>query len=78
MYLRKMIAFFDWVGRVITGWWNVIIKKESEEAKERYSICMKCDKKIKMGRNTYICSECGCFLRQKSASPNEKCVLNKW
>jgi hypothetical protein len=25
-----------------------------------------------------VCSQCGCFLKAKSRSPEEKCVLNKW
>ncbi len=76
--LIKLKQLFNWIKRVIIGWWNVITNKESEEAKRRYSICMKCDVKIKISRNEYICSKCGCFLRAKSRSPEEKCVLNKW
>lgn len=72
-----MVRFFNWIERVIIGWWNVITNKESMEAKRRYSICMECSDKIKIGRE-YICSRCGCFLRAKSRSPEEKCVLNKW
>ena len=76
--LIKLKYLFNWIKRVIIGWWNVITNKESEEAKRRYSICMKCDEKIKIGRKEYICSKCGCFLRAKSRSPEEKCLLNKW
>jgi hypothetical protein len=73
----KMIRFFNWIGRVIIGWWNVITKNETSEAKRRYEICMQCDKKIKIG-GEWVCSQCGCFLRAKSRSPKEKCLLNKW
>lgn len=73
-----IIVFFKWIGRVITGWWNVITKNETSEAKRRYDICMKCNEKLKIGRNTYICSLCGCFLKAKCASPDEKCLNDKW
>lgn len=66
-----------WIGRVITGWWNVITKKETPEAKRRYNICMDCKEKIKVGKD-HICSQCGCFLKAKTRSPKEKCLLNKW
>lgn len=45
--------------------------------KERLQICMECEDKIKLGRD-YICSHCGCVLRAKCASPDEKCSINKW
>jgi len=73
-----MIRFFNWIGRVIVGWWNVITHKESEEAKRRYSICMECEDKVKVSKKEWICSHCGCFLRAKCASPDEKCLMNKW
>ena len=72
--MRKVIK---WIKSVAVGWWNVIIKNETPEAKRRYDICMNCDKKIKVGKD-YVCSQCGCFLKAKSRSPEEKCVLNKW
>lgn len=73
-----MIRLFKWIGRVFTGWYNVITKKETEESKRRYFICMKCDEKLKIGKDTYICSKCGCFLKAKCSSPEEKCLMSKW
>jgi len=63
---------------VFVGWWNVITNNQTEEARKRYEICMQCDKKKKIGKNNYICSICGCVLKAKAASPEEKCDLNKW
>lgn len=67
-----------WLQRVIIGWWNVITKNETKEAKIRYEICMQCDKKIKLGRKAWICGECYCELHAKSRSPEEKCLNGKW
>lgn len=67
-----------WLKRVIIGWWNVITKKESEEAHRRYEICMKCDKRLKMGNGAGICSLCGCPIISKTRSPEEKCLNGKW
>ena len=74
---KMIMRFFNWIKRVIIGWWNVITKNETAEAKRRYEICMNCDKKTKIG-NQWVCSSCGCFLRAKSRSPEEKCDYNKW
>jgi hypothetical protein len=49
----------------------------SNEAKARYEICKICENNIKMGK-AHICSLCGCFLPQKCASPEEKCLNDKW
>lgn len=38
---------------------------------------MTCDKKIRLTRNHYICSICGCELKAKSRSKDEVCDLNK-
>lgn len=75
MYCWIMIG---WLKRVITGWWNVITKNESEEAKRRLAICIECKDKVKIGKNKWICSHCGCFIHAKCASPDEKCLMDKW
>jgi len=54
----------------------VLTNRISQQAKDRYEICKKCDKNIKIGK-VHICSECGCVLPQKCASPEEKCLMNK-
>lgn len=77
MCCTQMIRFFAWIKRVLVGWFNVIIKKETPEAKRKYKICMECNEKIKIGRS-WVCSQCGCFLNAKTRSPEEKCMLNKW
>lgn len=70
--------FINWIGRVIIGWWNVITKKETPEFKRRLQICLECEDKVKLGKNVYICSICGCEIHAKSKSPNEKCHKGKW
>ena len=72
-----MIKFFNWIKRVIIGWRNVLTGNETPEARKRYEICMQCDDKIKVGKD-YICGHCGCFLKAKTRSPEEECLLNKW
>ena len=73
-----MKKFFNWIKRVYVGWKNVITHNISEESKRRYDICTKCNNKIQITKNNYICGSCGCLLKQKCASPEEKCDLNKW
>lgn len=72
-----MKKFFKWVKRVITGWYNVLFHKMSDQANQRYEICKKCDKNVKIGK-IHMCSLCGCVLPQKCASPEEKCLNGKW
>ena len=67
----------EWIKRVITGWYNVLTHKMSDEACRRYEICKKCDKLIKIGSTTW-CSECGCAIPQKCASQDEECLIGKW
>ena len=72
-----MIAFFKWLGRVFTGWWNVIIDKQTPEFKKRLEICMECKDKVKIGKSWW-CSRCGCEIHAKTKSPKEKCLNGKW
>ena len=73
-----MKRFISWLGRLFTGWFNVLTKKKSEEAERRYKICMECTNKARIANNTYMCLSCGCILSAKCASPKEVCDLNKW
>lgn len=73
-----MIKLFNWLKRIYEGWKNVILGINTEEYQKRYDICMACDKKIRLTRNHYICSICGCELKAKSRSKDEVCDLNKW
>lgn len=67
----------NWIKRVIVGWYNVIAHKNTKQMEERLQICMECDEKIKLGKE-YICGKCGCVLKAKCASPEEKCLNGKW
>lgn len=75
--IDNMKRFFNWVKRVIVGWYNVIFNHMSDEAKARYEICLQCEDKIKIGKD-YWCTICGCNCKAKSASPEEKCLNGKW
>lgn len=44
-------------------------------ARSRLDICLKCDKLIKA---TKQCSECLCFMQQKTKLANAECPLHKW
>lgn len=70
----KMIK---WLKSVFIGWYNVLTRNISEETKYRYEICKQCDKLVKIG-STQWCSECGCNIPAKCASPEEKCLIGKW
>lgn len=72
-----MVRFFNWIKRVIVGWYNFVFHKNTKQMKERLQICMECEEKIKLGP-TYCCGLCGCELHAKCASPEEKCLNGKW
>lgn len=62
-----------WIIRVIQGWYNWLFTKPSEETLRRREICRDC--KYRLGN---FCGKCGCPILQKTASPDEKCLMNKW
>lgn len=43
----------------------------------RYQICNKCENILIMD-NTQFCNICGCIIKYKISSPDEKCPINKW
>ena len=45
------------------------------DAKERMSICRKCEK---LNPLLVQCKECGCLLVLKTKMKNQDCPLNKW
>jgi len=47
---------------------------ETEVAAERMNICRGCPKLLPTGN----CSECGCFMSQKTKLPNASCPLGHW
>lgn len=51
------------------------IKVSPEIQKERYDICLGCDKLYKP---TSSCRVCGCFMQLKTWMPEQRCPLNKW
>lgn len=73
-----MKKFFNWVKRVFTGWYNRFTGKNMELGKQRLEICMKCEDKLRLLGDEYICSHCGCPLKSKTLVNEEKCSLNKW
>lgn len=55
---------------------NPKIKKVSNKiAKERYDICLSCDKLILL---TKQCKECKCFMNLKTQLPHASCPIKKW
>lgn len=51
------------------------IKVKPKIQKERYDICLSCDKLYKP---TSSCRVCGCFMQLKTWMPDQRCPLNKW
>lgn len=51
------------------------IKVSPEIQKERYDICLSCDKLYKP---TSSCRVCGCFMQIKTWMPEQACPLGKW
>ena len=67
------MRFIGWIIRIFQGWWNWAFKKPDEEVKRRKKICDNCE----YARHG-ICTVCGCVLKAKQFSPDEKCLMNKW
>lgn len=68
----------NWIGRILTGWYNKLTGKNQEIANKRLQICMACEYKRHLLGDEYICSLCGCVLSAKTRVNEEKCELNKW
>jgi len=51
------------------------LKTTPEIQKERYDICLSCEKLYKP---TSTCKICGCFMQVKTWLPGEACPLGKW
>lgn len=67
------MRFIGWIIRVIQGWYNWLFVKPDEETLRRRKICKNCE--FRKGK---ICGVCYCVLKAKTASPDEKCLKNKW
>lgn len=48
---------------------------EEKISKQRLSICLDCDRLIKV---TAQCKECGCFMKLKTRLKHARCPLEKW
>jgi hypothetical protein len=62
----------------VTPWdmFNKNLPRASEELyKERFDICMSCDKFIKLSKQ---CKMCGCLMVQKTKLAHASCPLGKW
>lgn len=69
---------------IINAWFTSINPNETESnlAKERVNICLKCDFRKEVIRNkkwSAVCGKCGCPI-QKKIFTNQygSCPLNKW
>ena len=68
-----IMRFVGWIIRVFVGFYNWIFEKPNAETLRRRKICKTCEYK-KHGQ----CTICYCFIKPKTASPKEKCLMNKW
>lgn len=59
--------------------WDVVNpsvpKLSDDDAKKRYSICLDCDRFLKV---TNQCKECGCFMSIKTRLATASCPIGKW
>lgn len=66
---------------IITAWWRAKnpTPEQSQLAKKRLEICMKCEYLTKVPVVDMVCSECGCPMDKKIFSPNVgACRIGKW
>lgn len=54
---------------------NLKFKTSAEVQKERFDICLSCDK---LYFPTKTCRVCGCFMNLKTWMPEQSCPLKKW
>ena len=69
------------VSEIITAWWRASnpTHEQSELAKKRLEVCMKCEYLEKSLFFESKCGECGCPMGKKIFSPNiGACRIGKW
>jgi len=62
---------------IISGWTNLTLGLNKEQAEERAKICAVCPKL----KDNYCSKElggCGCYVPAKTSSPNSHCPDSKW
>lgn len=54
---------------------SINVKVKGHIQKERYDICLSCDKLYLPSKT---CKVCGCFMNIKTWMPKQSCPLKKW
>ena len=62
---------------IITGWTNLTLGNNKEQAEERAKICIECPKMKDNFCNRSL-GGCGCYLPAKTANPTSKCPDGLW
>ena len=66
---------------IITAWWRASnpTPEQSELAKKRLEVCIKCEYLTKVPVVDMVCGECGCPMNKKIFSPVKgSCRIGKW
>ncbi len=66
---------FDWIKDTDKQTYTIkgLILANQDTKDNRRNICNDCE-----SRKAFLCGECGCIIRAKSAIANEKCPIGKW
>lgn len=66
---------FDWIKDTDKQTYTIagLTLATQETKNNRRNICNNCE-----SRKAFLCSECGCIIRAKTAVDNEKCPIQKW
>lgn len=67
-----MAGVFRKIGFILTGYYVLIFKSETEEIRRKRKICSTCQ-----FRKYFVCGECGCVISAKTASDDE-CPKGFW
>lgn len=66
------------IWHIILGTFRNIFGVQTEFEKERLEICNCCEHRVQIGKNIYMCSQCGCIIKSKVKVEDEQCLLKKW
>lgn len=73
--MQKMVRK---IRNIIIGWFNLMIGKEHRVYQARYRICKHCRYRRRIFGLFLICSKCGCFIKAKVKSDDERCPEYNW
>ena len=73
-----MVKILKKIKHIFIGWWYSFRGINYELMQSRLNICNNCEHHVRIMKNVYVCSICGCFTDKKARVKDESCSLKKW